>query len=81
MKEEVCEYTQLIQQQLKLGLLGQSTCSPLTNALNLGLWRSREASSPSIGLVQLQLCCRQAWNNLPSEKILRVFLEPPLFWR
>ena len=57
MKEAICEYTQLIQQQLKTlktGLFVQSTRSPLTNALDLGLWRSRETSSLTIGLKQTQ---------------------------
>ena len=78
------EYTELLFQRFNIIVHHQSPRSPETNALNLGLWNSlqsvveklhRDKRTDADAIAHSAL---QAWRDLPSNKISRVFSRIPI---
>jgi hypothetical protein len=78
-QEAIDEYTVRLQREFNIRIKHQAPWSPETNALDLGIWCSIQSAVEKLhrnrqrGPDTLAASVRDAWENLPSDKILRVF--------
>ncbi len=83
-QEAIDEYTARLQRDFNIRIKHQAPRSPETNALDLGIWCSIQSAVEKLHRNRrrdpdtLAVSVRDAWENLPSDTILRVFNRIPV---